>query len=209
MRYRRDRDYNSSEVALTNFALTFAKALLVLCVALFLMINPNQGRDGSKPKAEYLISIEWAGALGYDVDLWTRDAEGHRVSFANKESGVVFLERDDLGNDCRTNTINGGSVNTCQEITVIRGIVPGTYQTAVHLFSAGRSTTIAPVEPVRVAMRVEKLNPQTQIVWQGAVVLDRIRQERAMVQFDIHADGSADDFITDIPPIVYAGKDPS
>src|SRR4051812_7586512 len=88
------------EIALANFALTFAKALLVFCVVLFLLISPRQGEDGVKPKAEFLITVDWTGEGRYDVDTWMRLPSGNRVSYSNKESGSVFLERDDMGQDC-------------------------------------------------------------------------------------------------------------
>ena len=86
-------------MALANFSLTFAKALLVFCVVLFLLINPQDGKDGTKPKAEFLITVDWSGDGKYDVDTWTMLPNRSRVNWQNKESGIVFLERDDLGNN--------------------------------------------------------------------------------------------------------------
>jgi hypothetical protein len=205
---RRFRNRQSSiEVALANFSLTFAKALLVLCVVLFMLINPKNGTDGVKPNAEFLITIDWQVVGRYDVDLWTRLPNGSIVSYLNKESGVVFLERDDLGQDCNLTTNAGKSTGICQEITSIRGVLPGEYEVSVHLYSANSVGTPAPVEPVTVHVVIHKLNPDTTIVWQGTVILDTIREEKPMVRFTINADASITDLQTDdLPPVVYAPR---
>jgi hypothetical protein len=193
------RDHRT-EVALTNFALTFAKALLVFCVILFILIS-SKANDGVKPKAEYLITVDWVGR--YDVDTHLRLPDGTRVNFQNKESGIVFLERDDLGNACAVNSSTGPS-EACEEITVLRGIVPGEYVLALHLYSADLNQSPRPVEPVAAHVKLEKLNPSVAIVWQSTVQLTNVREERRLVRFTITSDGSVPDFDTDeLPSVVY------
>lgn len=201
---RRHSQETGTETALANFALTFAKALLVFCVVLFMMINSKDGKDGSKPKAEFLISVEWATATRYDVDTWVRLPNGTKVQYDHKESGVVFLERDDLGGDCGKTTNDGIPVNVCEEITVIRGAVEGEYQISLHLYSANNQTAPTPVAPVHVRVKIEKLNPNTIIVWEAVIDLDAIRQEKKVVRFTISEPGSIGNFqITNLPGIVY------
>ena len=191
-------------MAITNFALTFAKALLVFCVVLFMLINPKQGEDGAKPKAEFLITVDWTGTGKYDVDTWMRLPNGSRVNFQNKESGVVFLERDDLGNTCDLTTTGGRPVNACEEITVIRGVEPGEYVLALHLYSAFGSIAVAQVQAVTIHVKIEKLNPTVTVVWQTITTLDTVRQERDLVRFTILRDGSINDFNTDeLPRLIY------
>ena len=197
-RYR--YSHNGSETALCNFALTFAKALLVFCVVLFLMISPHQQSDGSKPKAEYLITVDWTSNGKYDVDTWTRLPNGRRVNFTNKEAEVVFLERDDLGNDCDTTTNSGRSIHACEEITVVRGIMPGEFVLGLHLYSAFGILTAQPTQPVRVEVKIERLNPTVAIVWQTTAVLNTIRQEKDIVRFSMLPDGRIVEFDTDDLP---------
>lgn len=206
MRGRRQPRHDDTEVALANFALTFAKALLVLCVVLFVLINPDQGKDGAKPKAEFLISVQWTSEGRYDVDSWTKLPDGRKVSYQSKEAGVVFLERDDLGDDCDSTTVNGKSASVCEEITVIRGVVEGDYSLSLHLFSNRNSITPVPVKPVIVHITIEKLNPLTKIVWQGDRTLERVRQEKPVVNFTMAADGQISNIITeDVEPFIYDG----
>ena len=196
--------HDSTEIALANFALTFAKALLVFCVVLFMLINPKQGDDGTKPKAEFLITLDWSGDGKYDVDTWMRLPNGSRVNFQNKESGVVFLERDDLGNTCDQTTTGGRPVNACEEITAIRGVVAGEYVLALHLYSAFGSTAVATVAPVTVHIKIEKLNPTVRVIWQTITTLDKVRAEKGVVRFTIMRDGSVGEFETDeLPRLIY------
>jgi hypothetical protein len=192
------------EIALANFSLTFAKALLVFCVVLFIMIAPQAGRDGTKPKAEYLITVDWSGVGKYDVDTWVKLPNGTRVNYHNKESGVVFLERDDLGNACDQTTQAGQAINACEEVTVIRGVAPGEYVLALHLYSANGSASNATVQPVNVQVRIEKLNPTVIVRWQSHVILDKVREEKGVTRFTIEPDGQVDDFDSDeLPRLVY------
>lgn len=201
---RRFHQDSGVEVALANFSLTFAKALLVFCVVLFMLINPKQGDDGTKPKAEFLITVDWSGSGKYDVDTWMRLPNGSRVNFQNKESGVVFLERDDLGNTCDLTTTGGRPVNACEEITVIRGVEPGEYVLALHLYSAFGSIAVAQVQAVTIHVKIEKLNPTVTVVWQTITTLDMVRQERDLLRFTILRDGSITDFTTvDLPRLIY------
>jgi hypothetical protein len=199
MRRQRGRRHSEGvEVALANFALTFAKALLVFSVVLFVMISPKDESDGTKPKAEYLISLEWSSTNGkYDVDLWARLPDTSVVSFQHKESGVVFLERDDRGIDCGLTTNMGFSANVCEEIMVIRGVTPGIFELSMHLFSMNGSSDMKKCPPILVNVKIEKLNPQTKVVWRTTIELNAIRQEKPIVKFYMIGDGSLDDFTRD------------
>lgn len=205
---RRRTHHDSTEVALANFSLTFAKALLVFCVAMFVLISANKDKDGTKPKAEFLITVDWTGDGKYDVDTWMRLPDGSRINYHNRESGIAFLERDDLGNDCNRTTSGGKPVDACEEITVLRGIVPGDYVIALHLFSANLSSTPGPVRPVQVHVKIEKLNPDVKAVWNSTVTLDTVREEKGVVRFTLDQTGEASDFETDdLPALVYSEAD--
>ena len=73
---RHRRRHSGTETAVTNFSLTFAKAMLVFCVVLCVLINPQQGQDGVKPKAEFLISVDWQGDGKYDVEYRVKQRDG-------------------------------------------------------------------------------------------------------------------------------------
>jgi hypothetical protein len=134
------------------------------------------------------------------VDTWTRLPNGSKVNFINKESDIVFLERDDLGIDCDTTTNGGNSIHACEEITVLRGVIPGDYIIALHLYSASHNQTPQPTKPVSVEVKIERLNPSVRIVWRTTAILDTIRQEKDLVRFSVARDGNIVEFDTDDLP---------
>lgn len=207
MRRRRRGHDQGVETALANFSITFAKALLVFCVPLILLISPAaKTQDGSKPKAEALISIEWSGKFGYDVDMWMRTPDGSLVWYGNKEAGGVFLERDDLGTDC--NNRFGSTAQTapedgfsCEEVIVLRGLAPGEYVLNVQLYAARSSKTNEAVGPAQVRAKIERMNPTVAELWRGVKTLNTVQQEVHFVRFTVTASGEIKGF-TDQRPVM-------
>ncbi|KAG1657137.1 Metal tolerance protein 2 [Nymphon striatum] len=58
-------------------------------------------------QAEYIISATWPQDLEDDIDLWMRAPTGHTVSYLEKETGWLHLERDDRGELNDTLLIDG------------------------------------------------------------------------------------------------------
>jgi hypothetical protein len=170
--------HDDTETALANFALTFAKALLVFCVILFVMITDDQKKeDGITPKVEAVIMVEWPSAAKVDVDTWMRDPEGRILYYENKEVGIVFLDRDDRGVDC---------IAVCSEITSLRGLNAGEYVLNLNVFGGLVSIPGAPLrEPLTVHVRIIKMNPSVSILWERDIVLTYVKEERHVVRFQI------------------------
>lgn len=203
MRRRHRRD--DTEVALANFALTFAKALLVFCVILFIMVNPNQKKeDGIKPKIEYLITIDWPKDLNYDVDIWIKDPSGKILYYDDKEVDFLNLERDDLGKKNNTVDIDGSVVTVIsnQELVSMRGFKPGEYVINAHLYSADQRATPAAVPPFKVTLRITKLNPSVVVVYEGQAEISSIRQEAHLVRFRLDSDGRSSGFTNELPTTI-------
>lgn len=207
MRRRHSRHqgaHDDTEAALANFALTFAKALLVFCVVMFLMISPESKKtDGIKPKMEYMISIEWPGDKNYDVDTWVQNPDGKTLMFNNREVNFMTLERDNLGYNSNTVEVNGQIVRLPinEELVAVRGIFPGEYVLNLHLFKANgvRGGGQIPVEPIEVKVRIEKLNPSVKLVFRGSVILNRIDQEEHVVRFTLTPEGDMTNITTELP----------
>lgn len=197
IRRRRGR-HDDTETALANFALTFAKAMLVLCVVLFVMIADETPRtEGIRPKIEAAVLVNWPKQAKVDVDTWVQDAEGHVVFFQNKEGGTVFLDRDDLGQDC---------VAACEEIVSLRGLVTGEYVINLNVYYAlteqGAGRQNAPLdEPLPVHVRVVQMNPVIATRWEGEVVLHSVKEEKHVVRFTVNA-GKLDQFDTTRPTLL-------
>lgn len=203
MSFRRHRKHDDTETALANFALTFAKALLVFCVVLFVMIAPDTKKDdGVKPKMEYLISMSWPGDYDYDIDIWVRDPQGRILWYANKEIGFLNLERDDMGYHNNKVLIDGREVlvKNNEELIAVRGFLPGEYVLNVHLYSAERNyDPNAVIRAVPVTVKIEKINPSVRMIHRSQVVLRRPREEVHVIRFTINADGSMSNFTSDLP----------
>ncbi len=204
-RHSRHRNsHDDTEAALANFALTFAKALLVFCVVMFLMISPESKKsDGIKPKMEYMISVEWPGDKNYDVDTWVQNPDGRTLMFSNKEVNFMTLERDNLGYNSNTVEVNGQIVRLPinEELVAVRGILPGEYVLNLHLFKANgvRGGGQIPVEPIEVKVRIEKLNPSVKLVFRGSVILSHIDQEAHVLRFTLTPEVDMTNITTELP----------
>ena len=133
-----NRNRFKSTTGLNDLLFNLLIGFVFLFVVAFLLINPPTKKSDAPKKAEYLIVIEWDKDANDDVDLWVKDPTGVIVSFTNKMGGLLNLEKDDLGwqND-KWIQPNGSEViiPINREVITIRGIVPGEYKVAAHVYS--------------------------------------------------------------------------
>ena len=134
-----------STTGLNDLLFNLLVGFVFLFVVAFLLINPPTKKSDAPKKAEYIIIIEWDPEVNDDIDLWVKDPMGNVVSFTNKMGGLLNLEKDDLGwqNDVWLQP-NGKEViiPINREVITIRGIVPGKYQVATHVYSKKQLFTI-------------------------------------------------------------------
>jgi|15BtaG_2_1085339.scaffolds.fasta_scaffold00619_15 hypothetical protein len=134
-----DRSKFRSTYAFQDLLFNLLVGFVFLFVIAFILINPPTKEADAPKKAEYLIIIEWNTALDDDIDLWVKDPNATVVSFRNKMGGLLHLEKDDLGasNDSYRNPVTGDlmvlPIN--REVVTMRGIVPGRYEVAFHVYS--------------------------------------------------------------------------
>ena len=135
---RRNKDRFKSTTGLNDLLFNLLVGFVFLFVVAFLLINPPTKKEEAPKKAEYLIVIEWDERSSDDIDLWVMDPNRTTVSFTRKEGGLLNLEKDDLGiaND-QWITPQGERVTIPinREVVTMRGIVPGRYQIAAHVYS--------------------------------------------------------------------------
>ena len=137
---KRPKSYNSNTSFLDILFNTLVGFVLLFIIA-FLLISPVKKKKEIEQKAEYVISVTWPGDLSDDVDSWLQDPTGKIMFFRRRETGLMHLDRDDLGTINDTQFVPGiGSVNYPynREITTIRGIMPGEYVFNVHLYRKRR-----------------------------------------------------------------------
>lgn len=205
---RRSAQHDDTDIALSNFALTLAKAMLVIFAALVMLITPApKPSDGVKPNMEYMITAQWPGDLNYDVDVWMRDPMGRILYYGNREVGVLNLERDDLGHANDTVVVDGTEriIAVNEEMVAVRGIVPGEYVINVHLYSVAKTVVRTAVPPFAVTVRIDKINPTYRTVFAHDVVFEQSRSEKHVARITVAPDGSVTGR-TDLP--VRLRKDP-
>lgn len=161
------------------------QALTFFFILAVIFMNPVAKKGIIDPKAEYIITVQWPDNNPNDIDTWVEEPDGNLVWFQSKEAGLIHLDRDDRGNVNDTLTINGQTVQNPlnQEVVTIRGTVVGEY--VINLFYYGSEDN----KPVDVNVRVDKVNPQLEVVYYGTITMDKPGDEHTAVRFTIDQDG--------------------
>ena len=164
--------------ALLGFTFLFLIAIMFM--------NPVAKKGIINPKAEYIVTIEWPDNSPDDVDTWVEDPNGNLIWFRNREAGLVHLDRDDRGQINDTITVNGTEIQNPlnQEVVTIRGVVPGEYVVNVHYYATETEL------PIRVTVKVSKVNPALEIVYYGDTLLEKKGAEKTAVRFVINKSGT-------------------
>jgi hypothetical protein len=161
------------------------QAITYLFVLSVLFMNPVAKKGIIDPKAEYIISVNWPDNDPNDIDTYLEDPAGNIIFYNNKEAGLVHLDRDDRGTVNDTLNINGRIVQNPlnQEVTTIRGVVPGEYVLNVHYYATQNN------QPVDVTVKVDKVNPALEVVYYDTLRLEKIADERTALRFTIGPEG--------------------
>lgn len=168
---------------LFNMLLGFA-ALFILA---FAMINENKEKTKSniEVKAEFILSLTWNDDMDDDVDIYVEDPLGNFISFKRRESGLMHLDRDDLGfkNDI-VNTPQGHvQFKQNREIVTLRGFHAGEYCVNLHVYKKGDQ------RPCTATVQLEKLNPKVETLLVNQTVLKAMGEERTIMRFKLNASG--------------------
>jgi len=170
----------------------------------FLMIQPPAKNADVIKRAEYIIVLEWEHTSTDDIDLWVMNPRGDIVSFRNKSSGFMNLEKDDLGGSNDTVTDEYGNQITIElnrEIVTLRGVIAGEYQVMLHVFSRKyirvedihgdeqEGTTTADAREFTI--EIIKINPY-EVVYKRTGNYTERGQEISLVRFTVNSDA---DFI--------------
>jgi len=170
---------------ITAIFLKMIQALTFFFVLAVLFMNPLTKKGNIQAKAEYIITVQWPDNNPDDIDTWVEEPDGNLVWFRNKEAGLIHLDRDDRGNVNDTLNINGRTVQNPlnQEIVTIRGTVAGEYVVNVFYYDSENN------KPVEVNVRVDKVNPQLEVLYYSTLRLGKPGEERTVVRFTIDPDG--------------------
>ena len=174
------------------FSVMLFKALQVVAFLFFLAllaISP-EAKDGKiDSKAEFIVTMDWPDSHPDDLDLFVQDPVGNIAWYRHREAGFMVLDRDDRGGANDFIVVNGKKISSPirEEIVTIRGLVAGEYTVNVSHFVA---TTGRPV-PAKV--KVQKLNPTAQVIFDDTVFVDHTGDEKTAVRFKLDAGGKVID----------------
>jgi len=167
--------------SLLGFAFMFA-------IAFMLISDPS---DGGKidSKAEILISVRWPDQHPDDVDAIVESPQGGLVWYHNRDTGLMHLDRDDRGIFADKMNVNGAAISNPinQETITIRALQSGEYVVNLLHYQANYD------QPLTVDVKVEKLNPEVELVYYGSHELEGIGDEKTAVRFSVDSEKNISD----------------
>ena len=161
--------------SLLGFAFMFA-------IAFMLISDPSEGGK-IESKAEILISVRWPDKHPDDVDAIVESPEGDLVWYHNRDTGLMHLDRDDRGIFADKMNVNGAVISNPinQETVTIRALQSGEYVVNLLHYQANYD------EPLTVNVKVEKLNPEVELIYYGSHELEGVGDEETAVRFSVDA----------------------
>ena len=174
------------------FSVMLFKALQIVAFLIFiavLSIAPD-AKDGKvDTKAEFIITMDWPDNHPDDLDLFVQDPIGNIVWYRHREAGFLTLDRDDRGGANDFILVNGMKIPSPirEEIVTVRGLVPGEYTVNISHFQALTG------QPVEATVKVQKLNPVAQLIFDDKVMVDHTGDEKTALRFKLDAEGKVTD----------------
>jgi len=168
------------------------KALQVISFLFFLAllaVSPDSKEGKIDSKAEFIITMDWPDNHTDDLDLFVQDPAGNIAWYRRREAGFLTLDRDDRGGANDFIVVNGKKIPSPirEEIVTVRGILPGEYTVNVSHFQATTG------QPVTATVKVQKLNPTAQVIFDNKLTLDRTGDEKTALRFWLDAEGKVID----------------
>ncbi len=168
------------------------KALQVIAFLFFialLAVSPDSKEGKIDSKAEFIITMDWPDNHPDDLDLFVQDPVGNIVWYRHREAGFLTLDRDDRGGTNDFIIVNGKKIASPirEEIVTVRGIVPGEYTVNVSHFQATTG------QPVAANVKVQKLNPTAQVIFDNKLMLDHSGDEKTALRFRLDTEGKVID----------------
>jgi hypothetical protein len=180
------------EESFDPFSVMLFKALQIVAFFFFialLAISP-EAKDGKiDSKAEFIITVDWPDNHPDDLDLFVQDPIGNIAWYRHREAGFLVLDRDDRGGANDFILVNGRKLPSPirEEIVTVRGIVPGEYTVNISHFQATTG------QPVEATVKVQKLNPTAQVIFDDKVTVDHTGDEKTALRFRVDAEGKVVD----------------
>jgi hypothetical protein len=164
--------------ALLGFAFMFVVA--------FSFMNEPTDTGKVDAKAEVLITVRWPDGHPDDIDAIVEDPRGNLVWYHNQDTGLMHLDRDDRGTFHDRIRIDGREITNPinQETVSLRTLAPGEYVVNLLHYRANYA------DPVPVTVKVEKLNPEVELVYYGTHTLAGAGSELTALRFVLDGVGN-------------------
>ena len=107
--------------------------------------------------------------------------QGGLVWYHNRDTGLMHLDRDDRGIFADKMNVNGATISNPinQETITIRALQSGEYVVNLLHYQANYD------KPLTVDVKVEKLNPEVELVYYGSHELKGVGDEKTAVRFSV------------------------
>jgi hypothetical protein len=162
-------------------------AFTALFVLAFAMINQNKdiSKSSVEVKAEFIVTMSWPDDMDNDIDLYIEDPNGNLVFFRSRESGLMHLDRDDLGfkNDIVETPQGIVKYPYNREIVTFRGFHTGEYCINAHAYKMNDK------RPCPVTIQIDKINPSMKTLMINQITLDSQGEEKTIIRFKLNKDG--------------------
>ena len=174
------------------FSVMLFKALQVVAFLFFLAllaISP-EAKDGKiDSKAEFIITMDWPDNHPDDLDLFVQDPAGNIAWYRHREAGFMVLDRDDRGGANDFIVVNSKKIASPirEEIVTIRGL----RRRRIHRQRQPFPGDDRPPVPAKV--KVQKLNPTAQVIFDDTVFVDHTGDEKTAVRFTLDGEGKVID----------------
>lgn len=193
-----NRHHHNSNLAFNDLLFNVLVGFVFLFVIAFILMNPVAKQGDILTKAEFVIQLNWGDERFEDIDLWVQRDDNVPVSYRDKRSSVMHLERDDLGTKNDTVVINGGEkiIKQNTEVITVRGIVPGDYYVGVHYYSNmngyKKYNKVPDTDEIEVEVVITKINPYS-VVYKTKVMLYKEGDKANIIGFTIDQNGDVSD----------------
>src|SRR3974377_1340976 len=164
------------------FSVMLFKALQVIAFLFFLAllaIAPDSKEGKVDTKAKFITPMDWPDNHPDDLDMFVQDPIGNIAWYRHREAGFLTLDRDDRGGPNDFIRVNGKKIPSPirEEIVTVRGIVAGEYTVNVSHFVARTG------QPVPVTVKVQKLNPTAQVIFDHKLTVGHTGDEKKALRF--------------------------
>jgi hypothetical protein len=182
-----------SNLAFNDILFNSLLGFVTLFILVLLLINPITKTEEAPAHAEIMLILEWDGAVTDDIDIWVKGPDMEfPLSFQQKTSGFMHLDRDDLGTTSDTIMISGNAhiIKINREVVNMRGIMPGDYFVNVHVYSKPNASP-----PTLFTVSLVDINPYKEI-YHVQHYAQRTRQVFKIPAFTVDEEGNISDVFT-------------